>query len=123
MTVQPVPEKVQDSKPVSTTLLDKTVTIKTAKGDTKGSLRVEVKELDTTKFIQLTQERNAFGNTPAVKRFITIDPSNEDVKALIGEAYKKQLNLFLFFKMKSINYEDYFVSALELWLRGDYDDF
>lgn len=60
-----------------------------------GSHVIDVKSFDGNKFIQITQNKDAFGNPnspkykPASSSSITLDPKNKKVMDAIAEAYKQ----------------------------------
>ena len=58
------------------------------KGMPVGSLKVETKTFNDSKFIQLSQEKYPFGDKPGKRAFVTIDPSDKSVREAIAEAYK-----------------------------------
>jgi hypothetical protein len=58
-------------------------------GRVVGSYAVAVKSIDGgVKFIQITQDKSAYGNKPARRTSITLDPKNDELKKAIIEAFK-----------------------------------
>lgn len=80
---------VDENKAQSETLYSQVINKLSKNGRVVGSMAVETKIFDNYKFIQLTQDKSAFGNQPAKRSWVTIDPSNEEIKKAISEAYKK----------------------------------
>lgn len=59
-----------------------------AKTSQVGSFLIEVKTFAGHKFIQITQEKFAFGNQPPKKSWVTLNPDDKDIKDALSEAYK-----------------------------------
>lgn len=51
-----------------------------------GAMLVELKEFEGVKFIQMTQTKEAFKQTPAKKSWITFDPGNRAYVDAVLEA-------------------------------------
>ena len=86
----------QDSEEVSETLYTKVIPKMNKAGSRQvGSITIEVKTFAGAKFIQLTQNKSAYGfqGSPGYKpeknTWVTFDPSNKDLKDALSEAYKK----------------------------------
>ena len=80
-------EAQEESK--SETLFSKVIPKMNKSGTSQvGSHLVETKTFEGHKFIQVTQEKYAFGNIPAKKSWVTINPEDDELKKAISEAYK-----------------------------------
>lgn len=77
-------EKTKESK----TLFSKVVHKKLDNGAITQSHTIEAKEFDGTQFIQITQDKMPFGNQPAKRSWITLDPKNNELKSAIIDAFK-----------------------------------
>ena len=59
-----------------------------------GALKIEVKEFEGYKFVQITQRKESFGtpgtttHRPAKETWVTFDPKNDEVKKAFQEAFK-----------------------------------
>lgn len=80
----------ESSEPKSETLFKKLIPKMNKAGSMQvGSMTVEVKTYDGSKFIQLTQVKEAFGDRPQKKTWITMNPDDKEIKEALSEAYKK----------------------------------
>lgn len=78
-----------ETEKVSETLFSKVIPKMTKDNKSQvGSHLIEVKTFEGHKFIQITQEKFAFGNQPAKKSWITLDPANDELKKALSEAFK-----------------------------------
>jgi hypothetical protein len=86
-----VDEKTSETKEEaqSETLFSKVVDKTNKAGNAVGRYTIEVKTFDGFKFVQITQEKFAFGSTPAKRSWVTFDPDNKDLKDALSEAFKK----------------------------------
>lgn len=73
----------------SKTLYSKPINKFSKSGRVVGSLLIETKVFGENKFIQITQEKSAFGDKPASKRWITFDPNSSEIQDALREALKK----------------------------------
>lgn len=84
-----------DSERQSETLYSKVIPKFNKAGSRQvGSMTVETKVIDGSKFVQLTQHKEAFGSPgsegfkPAKDSWVTFDPSDKALKDAIAEAVK-----------------------------------
>lgn len=77
----------QTEQPIkSEVLYTKRVELKTNQGNTKGVIQVDKKSINGHQFVQITNEKYPFGNTPGKKTYTTIPVGNDDVILALKEA-------------------------------------
>lgn len=79
---------MENNNPISEILYSKTINKFSRGNKIVGSLTAQVKIIGKIKFIQLTQEKQPYADSPYKKSSITLDPTDKQVKEMLSEAFK-----------------------------------